>query len=212
MTSASHLLPTDDLLAQGDARSLRFYRDQAQSYFDSTAHLDLAHVRHLLAERLQPGARLMDAGCGSGRDTKAFAAAGFDVYAFDASPELASLASAHSGRPVACHTFEQLSELASPHTFDAVWACSSLVHLTPSGQERALGHLLNCLKPGGWLYTNFKTGATPESTPDGRQFYRVSEAAVREQLARLGLSLQTLWLSGSARSSDVQWLNVLATR
>ena len=45
-----------------------------------------------LLDGLPAGARILDAGCGSGRDAKAFAALGHRVTAFDASPELAALA------------------------------------------------------------------------------------------------------------------------
>lgn len=189
--------------------NLRFYRDQAQAYFESTAHLDLAAVRAKLTRRLSPGARLVEAGCGSGRDTKAFALEGFDVQAFDASPELVALAREHTGLSVACSTFEQWE---APPEFDAVWACSSLVHLDAPRLEDALSRLVRSLKPNGWLYTNFKTGSSPEATEDGRRFHRATESEVRALLARQGLCLHELWTTASLRSSSVEWLNVLATK
>lgn len=212
MTSAVNLSSIYAGLTPEHARSLRFYREHAQSYFESTAHLDLTHVRQQLTNKLAPGARVMDAGCGSGRDAKAFAEQGFDVYAFDASPELAQMASAHSSLLVASHTFDDLPQVVLAQSFDAVWACSSLVHLDWAGQGRALGLLRDCLQPGGWLYANFKTGTSPETTEDGRQFHRATQVEVQDQLKKQGLHLQELWLTGSLRSADVQWLNVLATR
>ena len=75
----------------------QYYKQFAAEFFSSTVNVDMAALRQRFVANLRPGAHILDAGCGSGRDAKAFALAGFKVSAFDASPELACLASAHCG-------------------------------------------------------------------------------------------------------------------
>src|SRR3712207_7267921 len=45
-----------------------------------------SHDRFL--RRVRPGGRILDAGCGTGRDALAFVQRGFEVVAFDASAEM----------------------------------------------------------------------------------------------------------------------------
>jgi predicted transposase YbfD/YdcC len=60
---------------------------------------------------LAPGAAILDFGCGSGRDTKAFLDAGFDVTATDGSPELCAIASEYAGIPVRNELFQDLADV-----------------------------------------------------------------------------------------------------
>ncbi|MGS0758452.1 class I SAM-dependent methyltransferase, partial [Roseateles sp. GG27B] len=87
-----------------------------------------------------------DAGCGSGRDAKAFTEQGFSVAAFDASPALAALASEHSGIAVTVRTFSEVSEIAS---YDGIWACASLLHLPQADIPAALLGLWQALRSSG---------------------------------------------------------------
>ncbi|MBQ0834859.1 class I SAM-dependent methyltransferase [Marinobacter sp.] len=70
----------------------------------------------------------VDAGCGSGRDSREFLARGYCVTAFDASNKLAGLVSRAIRHLVAVRTFNQVSEYQA---YDGIWACASLLHLIP---------------------------------------------------------------------------------
>jgi hypothetical protein len=103
-----------------------YYTQHAAEFFHSTVGVDMAPIRQRFIARLPPGGHILDAGCGSGRDARAFAEAGFRVTAFDASAELARLASAHCGFAVAERRFEDVDEVAQ---FDGIWCCASLLHV-----------------------------------------------------------------------------------
>ena len=79
----------------------RYYRQFADEFFQSTVGVDLSPIRARFMALLADGATVLDAGCGSGRDAKAFAQEGFRVSAFDASHELAARASSHCDGGVA---------------------------------------------------------------------------------------------------------------
>ena len=71
-----------------------------------------------LKEIPKHGQRL-DAVCGSGRDSKNFISRGYKVLAFEASVELANLASQYIGQPVTRMSFDEMSW---NNEFDGVWS------------------------------------------------------------------------------------------
>lgn len=75
---------------------------------------------------LKPGARILDFGCGSGRDTKYFLEHGFEVDAIDGSERLCALAGKLTGIPVKQMLFEDLDAM---DVYDGIWACASVLHL-----------------------------------------------------------------------------------
>jgi 2-polyprenyl-3-methyl-5-hydroxy-6-metoxy-1,4-benzoquinol methylase len=75
---------------------------------------------------LKPGARILDAGCGSGRDLKAFSERGYQVVGLDASELMVRLAREHSDQQVHHLAFQ---EVTYKEEFDGIWACASLLHV-----------------------------------------------------------------------------------
>jgi 2-polyprenyl-3-methyl-5-hydroxy-6-metoxy-1,4-benzoquinol methylase len=71
---------------------------------------------------MPPGGRILDAGCGSGRDSLHFLQHGHEVEAFDASAEMCQLASSLIGRTVLQKTFEDVDSVSD---FDGVLANTS---------------------------------------------------------------------------------------
>ena len=96
--------------------------------------------------RLQPGAHLLEAGCGAGEDLHHFRELGFMVTAFDASLSQASAASRLCGQPVRVCRFEQMHNVLP---YDGIWASGSLPCLTQDELAPALMHLAALLKPQG---------------------------------------------------------------
>ena len=86
-------------------------------------HLAQDKFLHLVNE----GAVILDFGCGSGRDTKYFLDQGYQVTATDGSAELCWLASAFTGIEVKEMLFQELDDMG---TYDGIWACSSILHLS----------------------------------------------------------------------------------
>ena len=190
--------------------TLDYYNDNADGFFTSTVGVDMGALHQRFLAGLQPGGSILDAGCGSGRDAKAFAEQGFLVAAFDASPALAALASEHSGMAVAVRTFSEVSEIAS---YDGIWACASLLHLPQADIPAALGGLWRALRSGGSFYLSFKLGSG-ERRQSGRHFTDVDESCLRSWLAVLPelASIET-WLTEDARPDrSEQWVNALVTK
>lgn len=64
-----------------------FYDANAERLADIYDRTDMTHLHHL-ATLLRPGERVLDAGCGTGRDVAWLRERGFDARGVDASPEM----------------------------------------------------------------------------------------------------------------------------
>jgi len=188
----------------------KYYEEFAAEFFGSTVGVDMTPIRQRFLSHLPPKAHILDAGCGSGRDARAFAEAGFQVSAFDASTELARLATAHCGFEVAVRRFDEVDELQE---FDGIWCCASLLHVPLAVMPATLDRLWRALRPGGTLYVSFKHG-TGERVHVGRRFTDADEATLRQWFGRWpDVHRLDLWLSDDQRPDRTeQWTNALATR
>lgn len=187
-----------------------YYERFAGDFFRSTVGVDMTLIRQRFMARLKPGARILDAGCGSGRDARAFADAGFRVDAFDASAELVRLASDYCGFEVSLRRFEDIDEVAQ---FDGIWCCASLLHVPLAEMSATLGRSWCALRPGGTLYASFKLGAG-ERVHGGRRFTDADEPALRQWFSKLSdVYHLEVWLSDDQRPDRTErWSNVLARR
>jgi superfamily II DNA or RNA helicase/SOS-response transcriptional repressor LexA len=190
--------------------TVHYYNANSSTFFAETVDVDMSNIHDRFLALVPRGGFVLDAGCGSGRDSKAFKQYGYHVAAFDASSELAALASKHIGYDVAVRTFSEVDEVGF---YDGIWACASLLHLPLSELPDAISRLWQALKPGGVMYVSFKEGTT-ERAKDGRHFSDLTEIALRRLLNGFNDVLRIeCWQTSDARPdrSDV-WLNAIIRR
>ncbi len=187
--------------------SIDYYNQNAEAFFDATASVNMEPLYQHFLSLLPPTGRLLDAGCGSGRDAKAFADKGFSVDAFDASPELAKLASDFTGQTVEVMSFLDFDR---HHHYDGIWACASLLHVPEAELVQALQRLWHGLKPDGVLYVSFKHG-TGEREQGSRVFTDTTEAQLKSWVMALdGLASTDIWLTADQRPDrQEEWVNSL---
>jgi 2-polyprenyl-3-methyl-5-hydroxy-6-metoxy-1,4-benzoquinol methylase len=162
--------------------STLYYDENAQNYFETTVGHDVSALYDLFLPFLVPKAKILDAGCGSGRDSKFFLTQGYAVTAFDGSQKMAELARQHTGLPVAHKTFSDVNE---EEEFDAIWAGASLLHVPKLFLPRILHKLKAALKPQGVWYMSFRHGETELNEGD-RYFNDQTEDSLRKMLEQLG--------------------------
>lgn len=190
--------------------AIDYYNQRAEQFFNATLQVDMQPIYARFLHGLRAGAHILDAGCGSGRDARAFADMGFAVSAFDASSELAKRATLHCGFEVPVRRFEEVQELAQ---YDAIWCCASLLHVPLADMATVLAKLWAALKSGGRLYLSFKHG-TGERTHDGRRFTDADEHTVRQWLGSMPeLRDIEVWQTQDQRPDRAeQWTNAIAYR
>jgi 2-polyprenyl-3-methyl-5-hydroxy-6-metoxy-1,4-benzoquinol methylase len=188
--------------------SVAYYEDHAQVFFEDTVALDLSPLYTRFLERLPVGGHLLDAGCGAGRDARAFLERGYTVTAFDASAALARLASAHCGLPV---PVLRIQDIAWQEQFDGIWTCASLLHVPWPELPEVLRRLAIALKPGGILYASFKHGQG-EREHQGRRFTDLDEVGLAYLLqAAPYFTILETWVTADRRPERAgeQWFNLL---
>ena len=190
--------------------TLHYYNSHAAEFFAGTVAVDMRALHNRFLTSIPSGGYVLDAGCGSGRDSKAFLAQGYRVFAFDASPELAAMATDLIGQLVHCRSFAQVNELAC---YDGIWACASLLHLTADAIPAALEQLWAALKPGGVFYLSFKLG-DGEREHNGRHFTDATEARLRDWVNALpDVAALECWVTEDQRPDRAEhWINGLICR
>jgi SAM-dependent methyltransferase len=190
--------------------SAGYYDQNGEAFFRRTVDLDMGAERARFLAHLLPGASILDAGCGSGRDALAFARAGYAVTAFDASPEMVRLAQGHTGLPVLQLTFKKMTWLEA---FDGVWASASLLHVARADLPETFGRVVAALRPGGVAYASFKLGED-EREVEGRRFTDMTEGLLRALTEGACLAVVDLWVSADGRPGHEgeQWLNGIGRR
>lgn len=191
------------------ASTLSFYERNTQRFFEETRDIDMSPLYEPFLSLLPPGAHILDAGCGSGRDSLFFLKNGYEVTAFDASQAMVELASRHTNHPVLRLSFH---DIEFKERFDGVWACASLLHVPRRAINEALLRLLTSLKAGGLLYASFKYG-DGEVTRNGRLFNNYNEETFRSLLRTYTTEQEIvrLWRTADLRpgQKNATWLNVL---
>lgn len=86
--------------------TINYYQQNADSFVASTVAVDMTSLYAPFIGAIEPNGLILDAGCGSGRDAKAFADMGYRVEAFDASPAMVERAAQHSGLAVLRRPFK----------------------------------------------------------------------------------------------------------
>lgn len=162
--------------------SISYYDKNAQHFFETTSVYDYSSLYELFLPHLPKGAKILDAGCGSGRDSKCFIDKGYKVVAFDGSQELATLAGQLTGLPI---HHKLLSQINDHEEFDGIWASASLLHIPKNELLTILKKLKKALKPKGIWYISFRYGEGERNEGD-RYFYDQTEESLTKILEDLG--------------------------
>jgi SAM-dependent methyltransferase len=133
--------------------------------------------------KFQNGGLILDAGAGSGRDSRAFRERGYKVVATEPSEALSRLAEQFTGHVPLRRNF---LELEFHNEFDGIWACASLLHVPKHQIADVFRVLADALKPEGVLFTSFKEGSGEDIADDGRFFASYGPDEIREIVKRDG--------------------------
>ena len=185
----------------------KYYQDNAKDFFDSTVNADMsAHYERFIKYVPEHG-KILDFGCGSGRDTKAFLQRGYEVEAIDGSSEMCKLASEHCGIQVRCMDFNDLNEIDK---YDAIWACASLLHVVKEQMPDILSKMRDALVNSGVMYISFKHG-NYEGERNGRFFFDVTPEVFSDIASKVsGINVIEEWFTEDTRpENDTRWYNII---
>ncbi len=190
------------------ANTAEYYETNAQAYCDETSAFDVGELYKPFLSQLNHGAHILDLGCGSGRDSKAFLGQGYRLTAMDGSAEMAACAAQTLGQEVSVTKFQELSY---HDTFDGVWASASLLHCPRQQIHSVLSRIELALKHGGVAYLSFKWGDDETVDDRGRYFNNYTLTSLQALIESVpGFSIIELWSESSIlRGNEQQWVYAL---
>jgi tellurite methyltransferase len=175
-------------------------RDLQQQF----GQIDIYLFDQLLRSRIRPEMRLLDAGCGSGRNLVYFLREGYEVFGVDTDPHAieytrrlaASLAPA---LPMDNFRLEAIEAMTIPNAFADLVLSSAVLHFARGDDhfEAMLRGTWRVLKPGGLLFCRLASSIGMEHRvrrvagrrfflPDGSERYLVDEDLLLRFTAELG--------------------------
>lgn len=192
--------------------SIRYYDKNSQDFYDRTINADVQNLYQKFLKHIPKQGRILDAGCGVGRDSRFFLSQGYDVVPFDGSLEMVKMTSTLLGRDALHMLFQDMHFFDE---FDAIWANASLLHVPYEDLRGVIEGFHKALRSSGILYASFKYGTSMRETED-RLFFDMNETSIEPYLKRLFSPLE-VWKSADTRSKvapspDKSWLNFIARR
>ena len=135
-------------------KTINYYNQNADAFIQGTVSVNFKETQDKFLRQLT-GKKILDFGCGSGRDTKYFLESGFDVTATDGSEKICKKAKEYTGVHVKQMLFQELNET---NQYDGIWACSSILHLPKNELKMVFSKMITALRTEGIIYTSFKYG------------------------------------------------------
>jgi len=138
-------------------KTIQTYEELAEDYYKT--HFDIDEIKNIADFFIQnlKGQKILDIGCGPGRDAKYFSEHGLEVTGIDLTSNFVKLASQNV--PNAKFIKMDMRNLDFPkNTFDGIWVCASFLHIPKSEVKNTLLGFRRILKPNGLLYISVKQG------------------------------------------------------
>lgn len=187
-----------------------FYNQNAFLFFENTFHVDMKNIYEIFLKYVPTDGKILDVGCGSGRDALHFKNSGFVVGAFDYSERLVELAKERTGLDIQYKSFYDLDSI---NEYDGIWACASLLHCERDRLHEVMQKIINALKVNGVCYMSFKYG-DQDRIKDGRSFTDLNEGQIQEILKHIeNIQLLKQWITMDNRPDRQEdWLNLLVAK
>jgi tellurite methyltransferase len=175
-------------------------RDLPEDFGD----IDIYLFDQLLRGRIVPGMRIIDAGCGGGRNLVYLLKGGYDVAACDRDPGSVEAVRAMASRlapqlPGGNFRVEPIEAMSFPDVCADVVLASAVLHFASDDEQfqAMVNSLWRVLRPGGMLFARLASSIGIETQvrpvdgrrhrlPDGSERYLVDERLLMDLTDRLG--------------------------
>ena len=192
--------------------TLDYYNKNSEEYFNSTLNVDMTNTYKEFLKLVPEGGKILDLGCGSGRDSMNFMKLGYEVTAVDGAKELAKKASVLLEKEVIVSIFE---ELKLKEKFHGIWACASLLHIKREDLKIVLNNLYNNLEDNGVFYMSFKYGEK-EYVDDKNRYFNcfTDESIIGFINENTKFNILDLYITEDklGRVNEIKWLNLICNK
>ncbi len=184
-----------------------YYNQNAKDFIENTKDIDMSEFYLEFLPMIPNAGRILDIGCGSGRDSLYFQNRGFEVYAIDSSEEMIHYVSSFLGEKA---QMKDVMEINEDNFYDGIWACASLLHLKKDEISKVFEKISRAMKNDSVFYLSFKHGDF-EGIRNGRYFTDLNLAAFTELIRDIPhLKIVKTWISQDKRPErNEEWLNIV---
>jgi SAM-dependent methyltransferase len=198
-----------------DQSTIKYYAENAKAVAARYESV-VSKLSESFGVAFRPNSKILDVGCGSGRDLVALSALGHDCYGIDGTAEFVQLAQELHPELAGRIAHAALPDCERPFggKFDAVLCSAVLMHLPVDQLVPSAIFIKRCLQPGGRLLYSVpsKRLDVDETARDehGRLFVMDSQERLQGIFEELGFVLVNKWSdSDSLSRGSVEWLSVL---
>lgn len=198
-------------MSVSNLNSAAWYDCNTQTYIANTQSVHLSHLYEKFLRYVPAGGRVLDAGCGSGRDSLEFRGLGYDVVPMDASLAMVQHGSQLLGTE-AMHKRHQ--DVDFVEEFDGVWSMASLLHVPHAELADVLEKYRTAFRSGEVLFASFKHGEG-EHYRQERLFANQNAESFRQLIDEVPeLTLIDSWVDTDRRPGrqHEQWFSVLCQK
>jgi 2-polyprenyl-3-methyl-5-hydroxy-6-metoxy-1,4-benzoquinol methylase len=198
-----------------DQSTLKYYSDNAAQVaerYESVVSDLSAHF----ADSFSKGGRILDIGCGSGRDLAVLHQLGFDCYGVDPTPEFVAIAQRIHPELENRIALGKLPDLQVPFNgnFDGVLCSAVLMHIDIEQLPTTAAAITKCLKHGGRLLYSVPSKrldvVASNRDANGRLFIPDQASRLNSLFSDLGFVEIKSWTNSDSMGRDaVEWVSVL---
>jgi len=189
--------------------TIRTYDHTASSFATRWWNVHLDQALDSFSGRLKAQARVLDLGCGPGRDIALLRKRGHDVIGLDRSQGMIQEAQQRVGGKL---IYGDMRNLPFSESLDGVWLCAALLHLPRADALPTLKEVWRVLRKGGVLYVSVQCGDGGQwsDSEGGRRFFTYFRLEEMRSLAvEAGYSVPEIWLNSLGHST---WIHLIARK
>lgn len=157
------------------------------------------------------GKKILDVGCGHGRDAAKFSAEGYDITGIDLSESL--LERAIQTAPKSKFLKMDMRNIQFPsESFDGIWCNSSLLHIPKNETGKVFAGFASILRCSGILFITVKEGDGESTDPNGRFYSYYKEDELKEIIETIRPIRMKVINIEKALSNNENWINAFAMK
>lgn len=198
-----------------DQQTVNYYSKNAQTIAERYESV-VSSLSASFTEAFKPKSKLLDVGCGSGRDLALLSTQGHDCYGIDAAPELVAICQSLHPELKGRVNDAALPNFSPPFggEFDGVLCSAVLMHISENELVPSAISIKRCIKRHGRLLYSVPSKrldvVTENRDANGRLFIPDQSDRLQTIFEQLGFTLISRWSSHDSLGRDsVEWVSVL---
>ena len=187
-------------------KNFNYYKENAKEYCEKTFVKGNLNTLLYFCSFVPNNSKILDIGCGSGRDSLFFKKLNYEVEAIDYVPEICEIASRNTNINV--RRMNILNDNLND-TYQGIWANASLVHLSKDELKIVLNKIHKALDRNGYFYCSLKIKAMNDKS---RDFLEISTKEMEDLLKENKFEIIEVWESSDCFGRNNIWGNYLCKK